>query len=303
MARRRGKNSSGSVVNIKSKALATLFIVLIMVGSFLLFVAWAYFESKLRKLFKPESIHDFDNSPEEVSELNKIEKECQIASSRRNDIYKEGQSLKTKQDGTFDERSKKGKELNRELEGLLPRIEELDKRADEIASRPGKRLDNWAFYATMPIALRYACSIYAIVFAACAWLQPKWVMQLSYTLKNLSFLDFYSSYPVAYGASVGALVISSLVLLISYFWICEVKKDELKNKVLTKHAKTQSSEDKVNVKPRKPSTKKLMKLSHSELKELVVKHNIDADKRSKSSILDAIKNQDAEVIKHIVASI
>jgi len=153
----------------------------------------------------------------------------------------------------------------------------------------------------MHLALRQSVLSYILSFFIFAWVQPKWVMQLSQFVQNFSFLDFYVSYPIAYGASIGALFISLAVLGLSFFYLRNEKKEELiRSSSTSNNSQTEeSSEDIISV---EQSIQQLSTLPHVKLKEIVDEYNIKADKRSKIKILDAIENQEIEVLNQIYSN-
>jgi len=225
LARRKKKGNTGGELLVQ--AFVALFALLAMIGSFILFVAWLYFERKAKYLPKPTSIHEFDHTSEEISQINYQEDSLNEIHQRLDQISYEGQSLTKRQDGMYNERSKKGKQFNAEICKLNPKADNLEQSLADLEALPEKRLNHWAFYASMHLALRKSVVSYIISFAIFAWLQPKWVMKLSQFMQKFSFLDFYASYPIAYGASVGSLVISLLVLGVAFFYLRSEKKEAL----------------------------------------------------------------------------
>jgi len=228
MAKRRRKNKQGGTGGeLLVKAFVSLFTILVLVGSFLLFFAWWFFESKAKHLKKVTSIHDFDHTEEEINKIKRYEAELEQYYQRLDYIAYEGKSLSTRQDGMYDERSKKGKQFNAEINDLRPRAEIIEQSVADLEALPEKRLNHWAFYASMNWASRYSVLSYIFSFFLFTWLQPVWVMELSEIMQNLSFLDFYASYPIAYGASVGSLLSALSVLSLSFVYIRAEKKDAL----------------------------------------------------------------------------
>ena len=301
-ARSRRKRKSDSDGGFGIKILATLFVLLVMIGSFLLFVAWWFFERKARSLYKPNSIRDFDLNSEELRELKQHESLLSSSLRRLSQIDVEGKSVSKRQDGMYNERSAKGKQLNQEIYALTPRVSELKSTIHEIENLPTERLNEWAFYATMHLALRRAIMAYVASFGLFVWLQPKWVLQLSQTLQSLSLLDFYSSYPIAYGASVGSLVVSLTTLGIAFFVLRAKKIEELEEKADNITSGTATSLGKQNDAASfsvEHILSALSGLSHTELKNLVDEFGIKADKRSKSSILGAISIESPDVLNRI----
>lgn len=297
MARRRSRrNKQGSVGgDLLFKAFGSLFIILVMIGSFLLFAAWFYFERKKALLIKPKSIQDFAHTSSELLEINRQENKLENIYNRLDQISHEGRSLSKRQDGKYNERSKKGKEFNREVDNLAPEADNFEQSLADLEALPEKRLNNWAFYASMNIASRISVLSYVLSFALFVWLEPVWVMQLSQFLQSITLLDFYASYPIAYGASVGSLFISLGVLGGALFYYREAKKESLKN------AQIPQAEPEQNVEITSIDIEELLSsLPHSELKILADEFNIMADRRSKKAMLEAIKEADVnELLKFI----
>jgi len=294
---RRKRKQGGVGGDLAIKLFATLLIVLVMIGSFLLFAVWLYFERKKTKLPKARSIHDFDNTHEEINHINQQARSLERIYSRLDKIELEGQSLTKRQDGLYNERGKKGKQLNSEINNLSPRADNLEQSIYDLESLPEKRLNNWIFYVSMCLASRQSVLSYIASFALFVWLQPKWVIQLSETLKNLSLLDFYASYPIAYGASVGSLVISLIVMGLSFFYWKSEKKDSLTNAQITEPQNNAETDD-LTV---SDFIESLSNLPHSHLKRLADEFDIQADRRSKATILEAISNEDSDTISNIYA--
>ncbi|KPH91670.1 hypothetical protein AMS57_06165 [Pseudoalteromonas undina] len=270
-----------------------------MIGSFLLFAAWFYFERKKALLIKPKSIQDFAHTSSELVEINRQENQLENIYNRLDQISYEGRSLSKRQDGKFNERSKKGKEFNREVDNLAPEADNFEQSLADLEALPEKRLNNWAFYASMNIASRISVLSYILSFALFVWLEPVWVMQLSQFLQSITFLDFYASYPIAYGASVGSLFISLAVLGGALFYYREAKKESLKNTQIPQAEPEQISEQSVEI-TSIDIGELLSSLPHSELKILADEFNIMADRRSKKAILEAIKEADvSELLKFI----
>ena len=301
MARRRSRrNKQGSVGgDLLFKAFGSLFILLVMIGSFLLFAAWFYFERKKALLIKPKSIQDFAHTSSELVEINRQENRLENIYNRLDQISHEGRSLSKRQDGKYNERSKKGKEFNREVDNLAPEADNFEQSLADLEALPEKRLNNWAFYASMNIASRVSVLSYILSFALFVWLEPVWVMQLSQFLQSITFLDFYASYPIAYGASVGSLFISLAVLGGALFYYREAKKESLKNAQVPQAEPEQIPEQSVEI-TSIDIEELLSSLPHSELKILADEFNIMADRRSKKAILEAIKEADVNELLEFI---
>lgn len=302
MARsRKRKKQGGNAEALILKALATLIVLLVMIGSFLLLAAWLFFERKNSRLAKPTSLSFFNNTSDEVALSKNQTRALDRIYSRLDAIEIEGQRIPKRQDGLYNERSQKGKQFNIEVAELNNNANSLESSLSVLDSLPQKRLNEWAFYVSMNLALRISVVSYLLSFASFAWFQPKWVTQLSTTLQNYSLLDFYSSYPIAYGASVGALVISLLFLVISYFYFREQKIDELsENKQNNIRNNTQIIEENIST---DEIIDYLSQISHATLKSIVDNFGIEANKRSKASIIDALKMQSEDKILEIYNSI
>ncbi|RJF34356.1 hypothetical protein [Pseudoalteromonas gelatinilytica] len=299
--RRNKQGGNGSILIIK--AFVTLFVLLVMIGSFLLFAAWWFFERKAANTKQPDSIHDFDHTNEEISAINQQSSRLDRVYSRLDQIEVEGRSLTRRQDGMFNERSKKGKQFNQEINSLSPEADRLEQSLADLEALPVKRLNEWAFYASMHLSLRKASLGYVLSFIIFAWLQPKWVLELSNTMQNLSLLDFYAAYPIAYGASVGALFISAIVLGVSFFLTKEKKIQELANsehkEVVEEQRSFENEQREDNTVSVESFVNSLSELPHTTLKEIVDEFGINADRRSKATIIDAIRSAEFEVIQNI----
>lgn len=291
MARKKKSNQGGGLGGLFFKAGITLIVVLVMIGSFLLFVAWVFFERKYMNLPRPKSLDYFDLTKEEVASLARHERSLSQTYARLNSIEIEGRNLSKRQDGFYNERSQKGKEFNAEIVDLRGNEIHLVKTINDIKSLPDERLKEWSFYATTPIALRISCLAYVLSFALFAYLQPKWVTQLSNTMQKFSLLDFYASYPLAYGASIGALVISLVFLFVAYFIILDSKIEKLSN--------ANTVEVTTEALPISQMLEHISQMPYATLKLVVDNFEIDASKRSKSTIMDAIQNQGDEMITKI----
>ncbi|MEV3833161.1 hypothetical protein [Aeromonas allosaccharophila] len=301
MARRSGRRrkQGGAGEGLIVKTFGTLFILLVLVGSFLLFFAWWYFELKGRKLSTPNSIHDFDHTKEELKSIHQQESILNQLYSRLDQIEYEGQSISKRQDGMYNERSNKGKLFNTEIRDLNPRIDNLEQTLADLESLPEKRLNDWAFYASMHLSLRLSVISYVASFAVFLFFQPKWIIQLSQLLQNVTLLDFYASYPMAYGLSVGSLTISVIVLISSFFYLRNEKKNLIINSTKNSPSTDLVDDDNFSEISVEGLTTLLSRLSHTELKQLADEFNIQADRRSKANILNAISNEHSDVIKNI----
>ena len=111
MARSRSRRSNRSDPTLFFGIIAACVVFLIIIGSFLNFVAWVYFEYRARKLLIPAQCNYFSHTPEELSEISSINKECSTVSKRLTQIEIEGSSLTKRQDGMYNARSQKGKAL------------------------------------------------------------------------------------------------------------------------------------------------------------------------------------------------
>ncbi|MCL1078624.1 hypothetical protein D5R81_11990 [Parashewanella spongiae] len=307
MAKRRRRRKQGSNAGgLLAKAFVTLFILMVMIGSFLLFVAWWYFERKGARLIKPVSIHDFDHTNKEIKAISQHERELDRIDTRLDKIEHEGQSLTKRQDGMFNERSKKGKQFNNEINDLSPKADNLEQSLADLEALPEKRSNEWLFSASMPLSFRFSILSYVISFSLFIWLEPTWVLQLSQKLQSLSLLDFYASYPIAYGASVGSLVISLIILGISFFYIKGEKKELLCSTSSQEHHQeyevddTSSDDENMTI---EDFMKYLVSLSHADLKLLADEFEIKADRRSKATILEAISNEEVDVINGIYSKL
>lgn len=302
---RRRKKQGGNAGGLLLKALATLVVLLVMIGSFLLFIAWFFFEWKNSRLAKPTSLSFFDHTNDEKKSIYNQERSIDRILTRLESIEVEGRKLTKRQDGLYNERSQKGKQFNQEVAQLTENLNSLESSLSILESLPNQRLNEWAFYASMPLALRVSTISYILSFATFSWLQPKWVMQLSNTLQNYSLLDFYSSYPVAYGASVGSLVVSLILLCLSYLFFREKKIDDLTS-VQQKHSLSANIEHNVNI-TKEISSDEIFDIlsnqSHATLKSIVDTFGIEANKRSKASIIEALKDQNQSTIYNIYLSI
>ncbi len=296
MARRRRKQGNAGE-GLILKAFVTIFTFLVMIGSFLLFAAWWYFERKSRTLPKPNSIDYFAHTADEINKLNQQQGRLNTIYNRLDQINCEGKSLNKRKDGMYNERSKKGKQFNLEITQLIPKADKFEQEIADIESLPDKRLSDWAFYSAMPLALRLSVIFYVVSFMLFLWLQPTWIMQLSGMLQKLSLFDFYSSFPIAYGASVGSLICSLIVLVISFLNYKQIKKDSLTSVGKTPiESAERNTTDKLTY---ETFMKYVENAPHSELKKLVDVLNIDADKRSRKAILQSFRNEKQKIETHI----
>jgi hypothetical protein len=291
---RRKKKQGGTGEGLLFKVFITLFILLVMIGSFLLFVAWWYFERKGATLPKPQSIQYFSHTKDEIKAINQYEDSLERIYSRLDQIEFEGRALTKRQDGMYNERSKKGKLFNSDINELSPKADNIEQSIADLESFPEKRLNEWAFYSSIYLALRHSVISYIVSFALFVWIQPVWVIELSQFLQKYTFLDFYASYPVAYGASVGSLVISLSVLGVSFFSIRSKKKESLNSPELIESSRYINSSEIVDVNI-PDFIAYLSKLSHTDLKKLADEFDIQADRRSKSTILDAISEESEDI--------
>lgn len=293
MARRRRKSSSGSNAGgLILGMLATAFVLLIMFGSALLFVIWVFQEKSAKSRPKPKSIDFFAHTKEEIKSIHNKEQQLNSVFAGLERIEVEGKTLTRRQDGQFNERSAKGKQFNAEVIKLNADANQLESSLNELESRPATRLHNWLFAASMHIGLRHAVLGYLASFGLFAWLQPSWILQLSTKLQSYSFLDFYASYPVAYGASTGAFVVSMLVLTVSYFYTKQKLLTQLQNSPDIGTADL-VNESRLEV---NDMMSFISQVSHAHLKSVVEAMNIPADKRSKATIITAINQQSLQTI-------
>lgn len=276
------------------KAFTTLLSLLVLIGSFLLFGAWLYFERKKKLLLTPKSLQDFAHTNTELSEIQSQDSKLSTIYNRLDQIAKEGRSLTIRQDGKYNERSKKGKEFNNEISKLEPHAGSLEKSLADLIALPEKRLNNWAFYASMNLASRLSVLSYILSFMFFAWQEPVWVLTVSGYLQNLSLFDFYSAYPLAYGASIGSLVVSLLVLAASFYHFRTAKKESLAGVIVTENSIMQEESD--DEMTSEEFTKNISHFPHSDLKEMADLLNLKVDRRSKKNILEAIKEQPPQLL-------
>jgi len=292
-SRRRSKrgNVGGDLL---LKAFTALLSLLVLIGSFLLFGAWYYFERKKQLLLTPKSLQDFAHTNTELSDIQSQDRKLGTIYNRLDQIAKEGTSLTTRQDGKYNERSKKGKEFNNEISKLEPHAGSLEESLADLIALPEKRLNNWAFYASMNLASRLSVLSYILSFMFFAWQEPIWVLTASGYLQNLSLFDFYSAYPLAYGASIGSLVVSLLVLAISFHYFRTAKKESLARVKITESSIMQEESD--DEMTSEEFTKDISHFSHSDLKTMADLLNLKVDRRSKKNILEAIKEQPPQLL-------
>lgn len=291
----RRRNRRGNVGgDLLLKAFTTLLSLLVLIGSFLLFAAWFYFERKKQLLLTPKSLQDFAHTNAELSEIQAQDRQLSTIYNRLDQIAKEGKSLTIRQDGKYNERSKKGKEFNNEISKLEPHADSLEKSLADLLALPEKRLNNWAFYASMNLASRLSVLSYILSFMFFAWQQPAWVLTASGYLQNLSLFDFYSVYPLAYGASIGSLVVSLLVLAASFYHFRTAKKESLARVIITDSSiKQEEPNDEMTS---EEFTKNISHFPHSDLKKMADLLNLKVDRRSKNNILAAIKEQPPQLL-------
>lgn len=293
MARKRRKSSSGSNAGgLILGILVTAFVLLIMFGSVLLFVIWIIQEKSAKSRTKPKSLDFFAHTKDEINSIRNKERQLNMVFAGLERIEIEGKTLARRQDGQFNERSVKGKQFNAEVIKLNADADQLESSLNELESRPATRLHNWLFTASMHMGLRHAVLGYLASFALFAWLQPAWILQLSTKLQSYSFLDFYASYPVAYGASTGAFVASMIVLTVSYFYTKQKLLNQLQNGSDTGTTE-QVDESSLEV---NDMMSFISQVSHAHLKSAVEAMSIPADKRSKATIITAINQQNQQTI-------
>jgi hypothetical protein len=276
------------------KAFTTLLSLLVLIGSFLLFGAWLYFERKKQLLLTPKSLQDFAHTNTELSEIQSQDRKLSMTYNRLDQIAKEGSSLTIRQDGKYNERSKKGKELNNEISKLEPHASSLEKSLADLVALPEKRLNDWAFYASMNLASRLSLLSYILSFMFFAWQEPDWVLTVSGYLQSLSLFDYYSAYPLAYGASIGSLVVSLLVLTVSFYHFRTAKKESLARVTVTESGVMQ--EESGDEMTSEEFTNNISHFPHSDLKKMADLLNLKVDRRSKKNILEAIKEQPPQLL-------
>lgn len=302
MAKRRKKSQGGGAEGLIFGFFATAIVILVMIGSFVLFIAWYVYERKFKALPRPQSVSFFDHTEDEIEKMSFINRTLNRLYGRIDAMEDEGAHLSKRQDGFYNERSRKGKELNSEINSINPKIDENESSLAYYEALPEKRLNAWLFDRAITKALRLASTFYVVSFIYFANAEPKWVLQLSKELQSWSFLDFYSSHPIAYGASVGSLVVSLTILAVMFFYYRHTEKESLfatgasDSDGVTQHDAS-NREDQVIL---ERVQEFLAGLPHRTLKDVADRHNIDADKRSKSSIVGAIISQPREIIVNII---
>jgi hypothetical protein len=222
MARKKKNQGGGGGAII---LLATAFTLIILIGTFVLIFFWLYYNHKAKELIKPRSIKDFDLSQDEINDLSHADDSLQSLEVKYQETQTSGNALNKRQDGRFNERSQKGKELNQIMISLEPRISEAREIADEIRCRPEKRLANWLSVKTYQAGFKKAIYFYVGSFIAFLVYTPQWMLEFGESLQQNTLIEIFGDSTAMYGASFGALLTAGIVLLF-------VKNTE-KNRLLT----------------------------------------------------------------------
>ena len=149
---------------------------------------------KMLSLPKVNSLKDFD--------LNSKEKEKLLALERKNDTFEKlldridskGASISKRKDGLYSEKSKLGKELNKQLNEIEPEYARISKEYRMLMDLPEKRKNNWLNIKSSFMA--YLLSIPLFIFLVSIFmskpnnfisLAPHYILIMMKTLSSFGF--------------------------------------------------------------------------------------------------------------------
>lgn len=214
MARKRRQRDGGGVlVLVASGAVAFA-----LAAPILVFLAWIYFEIRCLFLRRVRSLDDFGLDTEDQKSLLSLDRELGQAARELDRIERTGRTLTRRQDGAFDGRNAKGRELNQRLEQLLPRHEELSAEVAELRGEPLARLRAWSFNRSARAAFRLSILVYLIALKLLSDAPPDWVTQLSDLIAKHTLLRIFEENPLLYGVTVAAAAAAILIVL-PYGWL------------------------------------------------------------------------------------
>jgi hypothetical protein len=223
MARKKKTDESGGAVvvliMILIAALATIAVVVTAIYCIVLPLSWLMYVLTVREFPVALSSKMFISTREESRTIVLYEKE--LADERRElkSYLSDGKGLNQRNDGSFDERSSKGKYLNSAISSAESQIDFLEDELLKLKSYRNERLNHFVKEHSLAKAWTKAAIAFLLSSVVFSFFQPDWFVYLSTLINDKTWIQAPFGWPKLWGVLTVAATLSFTVRLLgkTYF--------------------------------------------------------------------------------------
>lgn len=225
MARRKNADAAAGGIAILALVAFALLFAFGLLGPVAILVWWLYAEWKAAAVRHIGSVSEVGPTQQEISQLARQRSILASNETKFVRVQADGnaEGLYRRADGRFDERSRRGRDLNAQLELATQEINNARAIMLGLEAEIGHRLDDWASRVASKVAARLGVLTWMIMMAVFWFVRPAWISSVG------SFATVHPDSRILFGASIAATGVAlSLILILRSQYKRSLVSDGLK---------------------------------------------------------------------------
>lgn len=228
MARKSKSNDKGGgIALLIMVVLATVLIFLSVLYGLVALVAWLIYSDRYRRLPKTNSSKSFIATREESRQLAALEKNLADEKRLLRELQFEGNGLKTRADGAYDERSPLGRNLNPQIDQANRAIRNGQEQEDRIRDLRHQRFNHYVDAKVSAFAWKWSAFTYLLLGTFLTFVPPASIQGLSEFVNERGWPGEIAGIPNLWGALVAAAAIAVMSFFLSRWALRKCTHSEL----------------------------------------------------------------------------